>query len=131
MNEHRMGDFPIVEIIDDEGRPLRRYYKSPGAMNPRDPLARYQVVSRLKALPTPIEIKVVGKASPDPEADPPVYTSWQNLKADVQRLLDEPSAQPSWVLATRYLLRFANSRHGSRPPTRRSSLDVSEWGVRR
>ena len=95
IDEHRMGDFPIVELIDNEDRPYRRYYKNPGAMNPREPLARYHVVSRSKALPSPNEIKVVGKARPDPGADPPTYTSWQNLKADAQRLLDEPNAQPS------------------------------------
>ncbi|SRR5712691_1095313 len=94
MDKHRMGDFPIVELIDDMGRPFRLYYDNPALMFKREPWARYHVISRLKALPRPSEIEVVGKAKPDPTADPPTYISWLNLKADAQRLLNEPGAQP-------------------------------------
>ncbi len=94
MNEHRMGDFPIVELIDAKGRPFRLYYNNPALMFKREPWARYHVISRLKALPPHSEIEVVGKAKPDRTANPPTYISWQNLKADAQRLFKEPEAQP-------------------------------------
>jgi hypothetical protein len=95
MNEHRMGDFPIVELIDDRGRPFRQYYKNPDAMNRRHPWARYHVVSsRLKDLPADATITVVGSAQVEPTAEAFTYTSWRNLTTDAQRLLDEPAAQP-------------------------------------
>jgi hypothetical protein len=94
INHHRMGDFPIVELIDDRGRPYRQYYRNFQAMNNRQPLARYQVVSRFKDLPSPSQIEVSGKAKPDPKADATTYTIWRNLGVDAKRLLDEPNARP-------------------------------------
>jgi hypothetical protein len=96
MNEHRMGDFPIVELIDDRGRPFRNYYRNPDAMSKQDPWARYLVVSsRLKDLPTDAKITVIGTMKAEPRAQARTYTNWRNLPANVQRLLDEPEAQPT------------------------------------
>jgi hypothetical protein len=95
MNDHRMGDFPIVELIVDRGRPFRHYYKNAAAMNKRNPWARYHVVSsRLKDLPTDSRITVIGTVKVEPRAEAFTYTSWGNLTAIAQRLLDEPEAQP-------------------------------------
>ena len=94
MNEHRDGQFPIVEMIDDRGRPYRRYYKNPELMLRGDKFARYHVVSRMKGLPKPRELTIVGKAQPEPAANPPNYLIWQNLKIEAKRLLDEPKAKP-------------------------------------
>jgi hypothetical protein len=98
MEQHRMGDFPIVELIDDRGRPFRRYYKKPDDLTKRlmqrDPWARYEIVSSVKDLPSEADITVVGTTKPQPQATAPTYISWRNLKRDAKRLIDEPDARP-------------------------------------
>jgi Domain of unknown function (DUF4259) len=99
IDEHRMGDFPIIELIDDRGRPFRRHFKQPDDLTKgllkRDPLARFEIISgRFKDLPAGTEISVVGTTKPQPQATAPTYTSWRNLKREAKRLIDEPGAQP-------------------------------------
>jgi hypothetical protein len=99
MKEHRMGDFPIIELIDDRGRPFRQHYKQPDRWTKRslakDPWARYEIVSsRLKDLPGDTEITVVGETKPQPQATGFSYTSWRNVKREAERLIDEPDAHP-------------------------------------
>jgi hypothetical protein len=94
MKRDRLGDFPIVEMIDDKDRPFVLYYKTKAAMFVREPWARYHVISLMKTLPRPGEIEIVGTTAPDPTVDPPTYTMWPNLKVEAKRLLDEPEAQP-------------------------------------
>jgi hypothetical protein len=99
MDEHRIGDFPIIELIDDRGRPFRRHYTKPDDLTrgllKRDPWARFEIVSgRLKDLPGDTEITVVATTKPQPLATAPTYTSWRNLKREATRLIDEPGAQP-------------------------------------
>lgn len=90
MEEHRMGDLPILQLIDDRGRTYRRRLELLGKVD--WPRAQFEIVPpRWSDLPTSDEIRVVGahgRSVPLEEARS--YTSWRLLREIVQQLIDDP-----------------------------------------
>lgn len=91
IDQHRMGEIPIVELIDEHGRPFLEHKVLRGM---RDQRARYRVVPRRKDIPKPDELRVIGKAEPEPSADVRLYCVWPRLRESAERLLDDPAAAP-------------------------------------
>lgn len=91
IDQDRMGEIPVVELIDDHGRPFLEH-RVLGDV--RDTRARYHVVPRRKDIPKPEDLQVVGKAEPEPAAEARLYCVWPNLRVSAQRLLDDPEAAP-------------------------------------
>jgi hypothetical protein len=91
IEQHRMGEIPVVELIDETGRPFLERKVLRAA---RDQRARYRVVPRRKDIPKPDELQVIGKTELEPSADARLYCVWPNLRESAQRLLDDPDAAP-------------------------------------
>jgi len=99
VQEFRFGDFPVIEMIDSEGRP----YKRPPDRIPRPPqavkpeaTARWLVVApSAKDLPSADVLRVTGRrpiAGRDSRTI--TSTSWRGTRLLCQRILDTPEAQP-------------------------------------
>ena len=91
VDQHRMGEIPLVELIDEHGR---AFLEHKVLRDRRDQRARYHVIPRRKDIPKPDELEVIGKADPEPSADASLYLVWPNLRESAQRLLDDPEAAP-------------------------------------
>ena len=94
---HRLGDFPIVELIDRRGRRFRQY-RGDDAFDPvgsKEKWARFEIVDGIRDVPRPEDIQVVARGAP-PKGPVTVITSmgWRALRMECARLLDEPGAQP-------------------------------------
>jgi len=90
MKEHRLGRFPIVELVDDRGNTFKRF----SIRKQWDDLARFEVVSaRLKDVPKDLHV-LEGQFVVPPDARVWYYTSWANLRRTCARLLDTPDAAP-------------------------------------
>ena len=94
---HRLGDFPVVELIDDRGRPFRQY-RDNDAFDPvgsKEKWARFEIVDGIRDVPRPEDIPVVVREAP-PKGPITTITSmgWRGLRMECARLLDEPGAQP-------------------------------------
>jgi hypothetical protein len=96
---HRLGDIPLVEMIDDRGRPYRLFHLTDDPRMTawtRNQLAQWQVFDgRIKDIPTAENIQVIARQTP-PKVAPQVMTSlgWRTLRMECARLLDEPNARP-------------------------------------
>lgn len=91
IDQHRMGESPVVELIDELGRPFLEHRVLGGT---RDQRVRYHAVPRRKDIPTPNDLQVVGNAQPEPSAEARLCSIWPNLRASVERLLNDPEAAP-------------------------------------
>jgi len=91
--EHRMGDLPILQLIDDRGRPYRWRQELLGKVD--WPRAQFQIVPpRWSDLPAAGEILVTGDHSGMvPVEKTRSYTSWRGLRGIVQRLFDDPEGR--------------------------------------
>lgn len=90
VKEHRMGDLPIVELVDDQGRVYRERHELLGKV--RWSPAQFQIVPpRWKDLPGPDALRVVGEhAASAPLQENRSYTSWRGLREICKCLLDNP-----------------------------------------
>jgi hypothetical protein len=92
----RQGSYPILEIVDSQGRTFMEQQPNLGglAARPRE-AARYAVIeARKKHLPKPEELRVVRREPAGPVDEPRTYTGWRGLAITCQRLLDDPGARP-------------------------------------
>jgi hypothetical protein len=77
VHSYRVGDVPIVAMVDEGGRPYR------------------DGVRALVAVKEDVPIRVIGRFSPPPKvAMPDVSCTWRALQLHAAKLLSDPEARP-------------------------------------
>jgi len=89
LQQHRLGDFPILELVDAGGRPYEERREMLGRA--RWQRAQFQLIPpRRSDLPGPNEIRVVGEHHKFSKVEPTrSMLGWGTLRARVRRLLDD------------------------------------------
>jgi hypothetical protein len=95
---HRLGDFPIVELIDDRGRRFRQY-RGNDAFDPvgsKEKWARFEIVEgSTRDVLAAEDVQVVLREAPRKGPVTVIMSmGWRALRMECARLLDEPGAQP-------------------------------------
>lgn len=90
MEEHRLGDFPIIELVADNGRPYEERRELLGKV--RWQRAQFELIPpRRSDLPGPSDLRVVGEHRTYPKIEPTRgMLGWSSLRRVVTRLLDDP-----------------------------------------
>ncbi len=99
VESHRLGDIPIVEMIDDRGRPYRLFQLTDDPRMTawtRTQLAQWQVFDgRINDVPSAHDIQVIARQTPPKVAPEATHSlGWRGLRRECSRLLDEPNARP-------------------------------------
>lgn len=91
MDDNRYGQWPIVAMLDDEGRE----YVEPQRKSDRgapQPIRWALGAGRKRDLPGPDDLTIVGHEKPAASSNARSYGSWDICKHDAQRILDDPDA---------------------------------------